>query len=460
MAAGLGFKTFTTGEVLTAADVNGYLMQGLLVFANAAARDAAITSPQEGQACYLKDTDAVLTYSGTAWVGFDDSNAIQNSIINAKGDLIAGSANDTPAILAAGNNGETLVADSAATTGLRWQPDFSVGRNKIINGDFSINQRQFTSVTTNTTFLFDRYVASLGGTSGTTTFTPENFTLGAAPVAGYEGKQYLQCVTSGHVNTDNYGSVFQKIESVRTFAGQTITVSFWAKAASGTPKVGIRIQQNFGSGGSPSSAVNQYATISAISTSWARYSATFTLGSLSGKTIGTSGSDSLTISLVFSAGTATFDAGAGFGDMLQNNTFGVWGLQTEAGNVATAFQTATGTLQGELAACQRYYYVLADAASQNFGTCAYFTATDVLGTVFFPVTMRTAPTFSAASGSYYEVVRNSASDALSGLQGNFISTRTANVFADSGNGASGTAGHGGQYRTTSASANIAFSAEL
>jgi hypothetical protein len=68
MAAGLGFKTFNTGDVLSAADTNGYLMQGVLVFANAAARDAAITSPQEGQACYLKDTDGVLTYSGSAWV--------------------------------------------------------------------------------------------------------------------------------------------------------------------------------------------------------------------------------------------------------------------------------------------------------------------------------------------------------------------------------------------------------
>ena len=68
MAAGLGFKTFTTGEVLTASDTNGYLMQGILVFASAAARDSAITSPQEGQACYLKDTNEVLTYSGSAWV--------------------------------------------------------------------------------------------------------------------------------------------------------------------------------------------------------------------------------------------------------------------------------------------------------------------------------------------------------------------------------------------------------
>ncbi len=68
MAAGLGFKDFATGEVLTAADVDGYLMQGIWVFASAAARNAAVTSPQEGNACYLKDTNEVLTYSGSAWV--------------------------------------------------------------------------------------------------------------------------------------------------------------------------------------------------------------------------------------------------------------------------------------------------------------------------------------------------------------------------------------------------------
>jgi hypothetical protein len=68
MGAPLGFKTFATGDVLTAADTNGYLMQGVWTFASAAARDAAVTSPQEGNVCYLKDTDAVMTYSGSAWV--------------------------------------------------------------------------------------------------------------------------------------------------------------------------------------------------------------------------------------------------------------------------------------------------------------------------------------------------------------------------------------------------------
>jgi hypothetical protein len=67
MAAGLGFKTFNTGDVLTAAEVNGYLMQGVLVFADATARDAAITSPQEGQFAYTKDNNSLWYYTGSAW---------------------------------------------------------------------------------------------------------------------------------------------------------------------------------------------------------------------------------------------------------------------------------------------------------------------------------------------------------------------------------------------------------
>jgi hypothetical protein len=69
MAAGLGFKTFATGDILTAADANGYLMsQTVMVFADSAARSSAITSPQEGMITYLKDTNSTEYYSGSAWV--------------------------------------------------------------------------------------------------------------------------------------------------------------------------------------------------------------------------------------------------------------------------------------------------------------------------------------------------------------------------------------------------------
>ena len=68
MAAGLGFKTFATGDVLTASDANGYLAsQVVMVFADATARTSAIASPQEGMIAYLKDTNSTEYYSGSAW---------------------------------------------------------------------------------------------------------------------------------------------------------------------------------------------------------------------------------------------------------------------------------------------------------------------------------------------------------------------------------------------------------
>lgn len=62
-----------------------------------------------------------------SWVAQDDSNAIQNAIVDAKGDLIAATANDTPARLAVGTNGQVLVADSTAATGLKWDTASSGG---------------------------------------------------------------------------------------------------------------------------------------------------------------------------------------------------------------------------------------------------------------------------------------------------------------------------------------------
>ena len=66
-----GFKVFAVGEVLTAADVNDYLMeQSISIFADSTARDAQITSPVEGQFCYLADTNVLQFYNGSAWTNF------------------------------------------------------------------------------------------------------------------------------------------------------------------------------------------------------------------------------------------------------------------------------------------------------------------------------------------------------------------------------------------------------
>ena len=126
MAAGLGFKDFVTGEVLTAADVDGYLMQGIWVFADATARDAAVTSPQEGNACYLKDTNEVLTYSGSVWVAVGGG-----SPLTTKGDLYTFSTVD--ARLAVGANDTVLTADSSEATGLKWAAGGSATDFTLLN---------------------------------------------------------------------------------------------------------------------------------------------------------------------------------------------------------------------------------------------------------------------------------------------------------------------------------------
>jgi hypothetical protein len=113
MAAGLGFKTFTTGEVLTAGDTNGYLMQGVLVFADATARDAAITVPEEGQFAYLKDTNVTTYYTGTAWANLDTTG--MTNPMTTTGDVIYSSSGSTPDRLGIGTVGQVLTVNSGAT---------------------------------------------------------------------------------------------------------------------------------------------------------------------------------------------------------------------------------------------------------------------------------------------------------------------------------------------------------
>ena len=185
MAAGLGFKDFQTGEVLTAADVDGYLMQGIWVFTNTTARDAAVTSPQEGNFAFTKDTNSLWYYDGAAWVasgatgdiegvtagigisggGTSGTVTVTNSMataIDAKGDLVAGTGADTFAKLTVGANGTTLVADSAEATGLKWAAPAGGATPGIVQvvptsvavggGSASVNAAgtiTFSSVTTN-----------------------------------------------------------------------------------------------------------------------------------------------------------------------------------------------------------------------------------------------------------------------------------------------------------------------
>jgi len=177
MAAGLGFKTFTTGEVLTAADVNGYLMQGVLVFASEAARNAAITSPQEGQFAYTKDNNSLWYYTGSAWAasgatgdiegvtagvgisggGTSGTVTITNDMattITASGDIVVGTGNGTYDNLPIGSTGQVLTADTTVSPyKVKWATPaggstFS-GASAWNNAAQSISNATWTKVTWN-----------------------------------------------------------------------------------------------------------------------------------------------------------------------------------------------------------------------------------------------------------------------------------------------------------------------
>jgi hypothetical protein len=356
--------------------------------------------------------------------------------------------------------GEVLTAtnmnDLSGSVNLLTSAQYAAGKNKIINGDFRFNQRNFSSTTSTLTYGFDRWLYDYSG--GTVTYSAQTFTAGTAPVAGYEAINFARLVSASQSGNGDYAGLSQRIEDVRTFANQTITVSFWAKASTGTPQVGIDIAQVFGSGGSATVLSSAVTTkISTISSSWVRYSLSFTIPSISGKTIGTS--SYLQLFLWTSVGTTI--SGAGYAAVgLQNVTIDFWGVQLEAGSTASSFQTATGTIQGELAACQRYYWNIS-GDNQYVGVGYNQSTTEMnVGTVN-PVGMRTNPTLTVATGTnYYGFKRNGADDNFNSLSSTASFASVTGQMLFNSTEISGTAGQAGTVRTNNASAKIEFSAEL
>ena len=276
---------------------------------------------------------------------------------------------------------------------------FVAGKNKIINGDFNIWQRG-TSFTADPNYSADRWYSIWDG-SGTHTITQQPFTAGTAPVAGYESQYFLRYNQSVAGSGATYSFFGQRIEDVRNFAGQTVTVSFWAKAASSIALTAIALNQVFGTGGS-SNVQNNASSTPTIGTSWARYTATIALQSISGKTLGAGSYLELGIFMPLNA---TF-------------TIDIWGVQVEAGSVATPFTTATGTLSGELAACQRYFQKLSVTTGQSgnllgFGTA--FSTTVVPITLSIPVTMRALPSLTVSGGADFRLYDGASASATSAM---------------------------------------------
>lgn len=258
-------------------------------------------------------------------------NAI--SVDLSQGNVGIGTTNPSPLPLYVGGN-TSFQGDINAN-------NLAMFRNKIINGNFDIWQRGTSfNITSSLTYTADRWFIDYDGTGATRTISRQAFTLGQTDVPD-EPSYYLRFNQSVAGSGGNYNILGQNIESVRTFANQTITISFYAKADA--PRtVSLLIGQLFGTGGSPSSAVFMEFAILSLTTGWVKYQRSISVPSIAGKTLGTNNNDYLTFRFYVPANT-TF-------------TIDIAQVQVEKGTIATPFELRPIGL--ELQLCMRYYQIV------------------------------------------------------------------------------------------------------
>jgi hypothetical protein len=248
--------------------------------------------------------------------------------VDAKGDLVAASGADTPARLAVGSNGETLVADSSTSTGLRYQGHIEAGKNFLINGGFDIWQRG-TSSTASNYGTADRWYGLIESGSGTwaqeTTVVPTGATYSLKFTASATSSVYP----------------IQAIESINAtrLAGQRVTFSGLVAASTSTA-MSMVVSHSSSVDVAPAGS---WTNLTAVSGGTATPTTT-TFVPISGVYDIPSTAKSIRV-LIRTTST------------IASSVVVYWGnQQLEIGSVPTTFSRAGGTIQGELAACQRYYY--------------------------------------------------------------------------------------------------------
>lgn len=309
-----------------------------------------------------------------------------------------------PGVPAGGTAGQILQKVDGTDYNTSWVAP-SWGKNKLINGNYDIWQRGTSlGASTGRRYLADRW----GDESAGSTIAPsqQTFTLGQTAVPG-EPTFFHRSVVLSSAGSGNYAVHTQRIEGVRSFAGQQVTVSFYAKADA-TKNIAIECQQIFGTGGSPSTAVQSIGTATkTLGTSWALYTAQITVPSISGKTLGTNGDDFLEFIFWFDAGSSFNARTNSLGQ--QSGTFDISKVQLEAGPIATAFELRPITT--EIGLCQRYYaktYNVGDVpgtaiSAGSIASVNYAAASNgVFVTWKLPVEMRAVPsvtTYNASTGA-------------------------------------------------------------
>ncbi len=301
----------------------------------------------------------------------------------------------------------TARANADAAIGLRL-----LGKNRLINGNFDIYQRGNPGTITNTAaYTADRWICSSAGAGATSNWGLGGTTPGEIPDSTrFLGFNVVAGVTSAWVG--------QWIEGVHTFAGGKATVSFWMRSGVAGKKVGLLIQQHFGIGGSTMVEV-QASSVITLTTNFTKYTVTFDVPSIAGKSVG--GNNALLLTFFYADDRSTMFGGQLIG---QTGLFELAQVQMERGDKATDFDWRP--VGDELLLCQRYFsksYAFATKpGTGNADPGRISTGIQISGAnspsftahpVRFPVTMRVAPAvtvYGAVSGNPNKVTMSDNAD--------------------------------------------------
>lgn len=357
----------------------------------------------------------------------------------AKGQIVVGTGTDTSGILSAGSNGETLVADSSATVGLRYTATPSAS-NPILNSSFDVWQRgtSFANPTSNA-YVADRFQQSVP----TNTTISRQATGDTTNLPSIQYNIRVQRNNAAATTGTFYLGQASEIENCVPFAGKTITFSFYARKganySSASDALTLRFftgntgtQQN-GFTGTYTGSVSVINEVFTLTTTWQRFTKTVTLNS-----------DITQFSYWFQHTTVGTAGAADYYDLT--------GVQIDVGSVALPFRRSSATIAGELAACQRYYQLGAGFMAIADGATLIKTGWS------FKTTMRTSPSVSASAAFqvFYPGVDYTQSSANIAIESSRVSAEGAQLKMDNFTGL--TAGR--IYTHNVGNGNILLSAEL
>jgi hypothetical protein len=358
---------------------------------------------------------------------FNVANAIPLSQFTAKGDILVGTGASTEAALNVGADGTTLVANSSASTGLSWATPVASLANPIINGGFDIAQRGISvAVGAASVYTLDRWKAFRGGLVAGMTVSRQT----TSDTTNLPNIQYCARVQRDSGNTSTGDLAFETgVETTNSipFVGKAVTISFYARKGANFSSALNALSVTLYSGTGTDQVPDQYTGITNVGSTTATLTSTWQRFSFNA-TIGTTATEIGIFADYVPVGTA------GAADYYE-----ITGIQIDLGTYSTAsvptFRRSGGTLQGELAACQRYYWRnTAGGSYSRYALGIGSSSSQVWFQVYNPVSMRVSPTSIDYANLRTDDTGSGQTITALGFTGDGANPYTCNVYANVSSG--------------------------